>query len=77
MDSRASAGCSLAPGRDDVSDFIAGFAGNDRYIVDYLVEEVLSINLTRFAVSFCTQVSTGSRGRSVKLSPAVMTVVTS
>jgi LuxR family maltose regulon positive regulatory protein len=28
-------------GRDDVSGFIAGFAGNDRYIVDYLVEEVL------------------------------------
>ena len=29
-------------GRDDVSGFIAGFAGNDRYIVDYLVEEVLA-----------------------------------
>jgi LuxR family maltose regulon positive regulatory protein len=28
-------------GRDDVSAFIAGFAGDDRYIVDYLVEEVL------------------------------------
>jgi LuxR family maltose regulon positive regulatory protein len=28
-------------GRDDVGGFIAGFAGNDRYIVDYLVEEVL------------------------------------
>jgi LuxR family maltose regulon positive regulatory protein len=28
-------------GRDDVSGFIAGFAGDDRYIVDYLVEEVL------------------------------------
>ncbi len=28
-------------GRDDVAGFIAGFAGNDRYIVDYLVEEVL------------------------------------
>ena len=28
-------------GRDDVSDFIAGFAGDDRYIVDYLVEEVV------------------------------------
>ncbi len=28
-------------GRDDVSSFIAGFAGDDRYIVDYLVEEVL------------------------------------
>jgi LuxR family maltose regulon positive regulatory protein len=28
-------------GRDDVSDFIARFAGNDRYLLDYLVEEVL------------------------------------
>ncbi|MFC5830036.1 LuxR C-terminal-related transcriptional regulator [Nonomuraea insulae] len=28
-------------GRKDVSSFIARFAGNDRYIVDYLVEEVL------------------------------------
>ena len=28
-------------GREDVSGFIARFAGNDRYIVDYLVEEVL------------------------------------
>ncbi len=28
-------------GRDDVSEFIAGFAGDDRYIVDYLAEEVL------------------------------------
>ena len=28
-------------GRDDASSFIARFAGNDRYIVDYLVEEVL------------------------------------
>ncbi|MGV8966530.1 MAG: LuxR C-terminal-related transcriptional regulator [Cellulomonas sp.] len=29
-------------GRDDVSGFIARFAGNDRYLVDYLVEEVLT-----------------------------------
>ena len=29
-------------GRDDVGAFIAGFAGDDRYIVDYLAEEVLS-----------------------------------
>ena len=29
-------------GRDDVSGFIAGFAGDDRYIVDYLGEEVLA-----------------------------------
>lgn len=28
-------------GRDDVSGFIAGFAGDDRYVIDYLVEEVL------------------------------------
>jgi LuxR family maltose regulon positive regulatory protein len=28
-------------GRDDLASFIAGFAGDDRYIVDYLVEEVL------------------------------------
>jgi LuxR family maltose regulon positive regulatory protein len=28
--------------RADVSDFLAGFAGDDRFIVDYLVEEVLS-----------------------------------
>lgn len=29
-------------GRSDVSGFIAGFAGDDRYIVDYLAEEVLA-----------------------------------
>ena len=28
-------------GRDDVAGFIAAFAGDDRYIVDYLVDEVL------------------------------------
>jgi LuxR family transcriptional regulator, maltose regulon positive regulatory protein len=28
-------------GRDDVAGFIAGFSGDDRYVVDYLVEEVL------------------------------------
>jgi LuxR family transcriptional regulator, maltose regulon positive regulatory protein len=28
-------------GRQDLAGFIAGFAGDDRYIVDYLVEEVL------------------------------------
>lgn len=28
-------------GRDDIADFVAGFAGDDRYVVDYLVEEVL------------------------------------
>ena len=29
-------------GRKDIGAFIAGFAGDDRYIVDYLVEEVLA-----------------------------------
>jgi LuxR family maltose regulon positive regulatory protein len=28
-------------GREDASGFIAGFAGDDRYVVDYLLEEVL------------------------------------
>src|SRR5947209_929565 len=28
-------------GRDNIAEFINGFAGDDRYIVDYLVEEVL------------------------------------
>jgi LuxR family maltose regulon positive regulatory protein len=28
-------------GRDDVASFVAGFAGDDRFVVDYLVEEVL------------------------------------
>src|SRR3984885_7540931 len=28
-------------GRDDVASFIASFAGDDRYVVDYLLEEVL------------------------------------
>jgi LuxR family transcriptional regulator, maltose regulon positive regulatory protein len=28
-------------GRDDATRFISGFAGDDRYVVDYLVEEVL------------------------------------
>ena len=28
-------------GREDVADFIAGFAGDDRFIVDYLAGEVL------------------------------------
>ncbi|MEM6839365.1 MAG: hypothetical protein AAF609_21290 [Cyanobacteria bacterium P01_C01_bin.120] len=27
--------------REDISDFVAAFSGDDRYIVDYLLEEVL------------------------------------
>jgi LuxR family transcriptional regulator, maltose regulon positive regulatory protein len=32
-------------GRDDTSQFIAGFAGDDRFVVDYLVDEVLDRQL--------------------------------
>ena len=28
-------------GRDDTTAFIAGFAGDDRFVVDYLADEVL------------------------------------
>ncbi|MEP7239852.1 MAG: LuxR C-terminal-related transcriptional regulator [Devosia sp.] len=43
-------------GRDDPAAFIAGFAGSDRYIVDYLVEEVLQRlpdNVRRFLFRTC------------------------
>jgi LuxR family maltose regulon positive regulatory protein len=43
-------------GREDVRGFIAGFAGDDRYIVDYLLEEVLVRQPQRvrdFLVSTC------------------------
>ena len=41
-------------GRDDIAGFIAGFAGDDRYIVDYLVEEVLAApDRTASATSCC------------------------
>ena len=43
-------------GRDDVSSFIAGFTGDDRYVVDYLVEEVLSRQPPRIQ-SFLLQTS--------------------
>ena len=41
MDRRAAAGGAVDAGARDAGAFIAGFAGDDRYIVDYLVEEVL------------------------------------
>ncbi len=43
-------------GREDVSDFIAGFTGDDRYIVDYLLEEVMRRQPDRirsFLISTC------------------------
>lgn len=63
-------------GRDDVAEFIAGFAGDDRYIVDYLVEEVLHRQadavrgfllqtsiLTRMTGSLCDAVTGQEGGR--------------
>ncbi len=63
-------------GRDDVAGFIAGFAGDDRYIVDYLVEEVLHRQpeqvrsflletsiLTRLTGSLCDAVTGQDGGR--------------
>jgi LuxR family maltose regulon positive regulatory protein len=47
-------------GRDDIAGFIAGFAGDDRYIVDYLVEEVLQ-RQTDAVRSFLLQTSILSR----------------
>ena len=42
--------------RDDVDDFISGFTGDDRFVVDYLVEEVLerqTDNVRRFLMWTC------------------------
>jgi LuxR family maltose regulon positive regulatory protein len=63
-------------GRDDVAEFIAGFAGDDRYIVDYLVEEVLQRQtdpvrsfllrtsiLARMNASLCDAVTDGDEAR--------------
>jgi LuxR family transcriptional regulator, maltose regulon positive regulatory protein len=65
-------------GRDDVAGFIAGFAGDDRYIVDYLVEEVLQRQpmpvrdfllqtslLDRLSGSLCDAVTGSGGGRAM------------
>jgi LuxR family maltose regulon positive regulatory protein len=65
-------------GRDDVAGFIAGFAGDDRYIVDYLVEEVVQRQpdevrtfllqtsiLTRLNGSLCDAVTGRDGGRAM------------
>jgi LuxR family maltose regulon positive regulatory protein len=65
-------------GRDDVTEFIAGFAGDDRHIVDYLAEEVLARQapdvrgfllrtsvLERLTGSLCDAVSGRDDGRSM------------
>ena len=64
-------------GRDDIPGFIAGFAGDDRYIVDYLIEEVLrrqpdhvrsfllrTAVLSRLTGALCDAVTGESDGRS-------------
>jgi LuxR family transcriptional regulator, maltose regulon positive regulatory protein len=63
-------------GRDDVAEFIANFTGDDRFVVDYLVEEVLErqpVEVRRFLVetavlgrltgSLCDAVTGGTGGR--------------
>jgi LuxR family transcriptional regulator, maltose regulon positive regulatory protein len=65
-------------GREDAAGFIAGFAGDDRYVVDYLVEEVLGRQpeavrdflldtsiLDRLSASLCDAVTGGTDGRAV------------
>jgi LuxR family maltose regulon positive regulatory protein len=65
-------------GRDDTSGFIATFAGDDRFVVDYLAEEVLDRQpdeirsfllhtsiLDRFTGSLCDAVTGGSDGKAV------------
>ena len=47
-------------GRDDAAGFIAGFAGDDRYVVDYLAEEVLQRQPDRVR-NFLLQTSVLSR----------------
>jgi len=63
-------------GRDNIGDFIATFAGDDRFVVDYLVEEVLERQreevrqflldtsiLTRLTGPLCDAVTGGSGGK--------------
>jgi LuxR family maltose regulon positive regulatory protein len=65
-------------GRDDRSQFIAGFAGDDRFVVDYLADEVLDAlpaDMRRFLLDtsvlerltgpLCDAVAAGTGGRAV------------
>ncbi|ESA35301.1 atp-dependent transcriptional regulator [Leptolyngbya sp. Heron Island J] len=65
-------------GREDVSDFVAAFSGDDRYIVDYLLEEVLQRQpdrvrhfllqtslLDRLSGSLCDAVTGQNNGQSM------------
>ena len=60
---------------EDVPGFIAGFTGSHRFVIDYLVEEVLSASPTMCATSsFRPRSSTASAVRCAMRSPR-MTVV--
>ena len=65
-------------GRDDVAGFIDGFAGDDRFVVDYLVEEVLDRQsepvrrflvetsvLDRLTAGLCDAVTAGTGSRAM------------
>ncbi len=65
-------------GREDASGFIAGFAGDDRFVVDYLIDEVLDRQpddirsflldtsiLSRFTASLCDEVTGRKDARAV------------
>ena len=54
---RCSSPRSRCSGRDDVGGFIAGFAGDDRYVVDYLAEEVLRPPARRRSARFLLETS--------------------
>ena len=40
-------------GREDIASFIQAFTGSHRFVLDYLVEEVLSTSLNISAASYC------------------------
>ena len=65
-------------GREDVSEFVAAFSGDDRYIVDYLLEEVLQRQpehvrhfllqtalLDRLSGSLCDAVTSQNNGQNM------------
>ena len=58
-------------GRDDVAAFISAFAGDDRYVVDYLSKRFASVSPKGSGTSCCKRpFSTGSAAHCAMLSPA-------
>jgi len=58
-------------GRDDVAAFISAFAGDDRYVVDYLSKRFASVSPKGSGTSCCKRpFSTGSAAHCATLSPA-------